>query len=142
MLLTNPAGNYRFFPGNGTLPFCNAVIADPSYEIVRVQFPRLVPWREGFAKIERHLVDVVGRPTAALCAVELRCAKPYTRAAFDEFNVGYAELLRGWGLFVDGLGATARTNVAPELHPPAEQSMFAFAYTEHGGDDAPPTFVV
>jgi len=137
------AGNYHFLAGSGTLPFCGGVIADPGYEIVHVTFRRPIAWREGFAAIERHLAGL-RRPRAALCAVELRCAQPYTREEFfsrEGFNGQYGDLLREWGLVVDGLGATARTNIAVDLVPLPEQGVFAFSYTAPAAD-APPTFVV
>ena len=140
MLLAQPPGNYRFLAGDGHLPFCDAVVADPGYEIVRAQLDRPLPWREGFALAERHLAGL-GRPKQALCAVELRCAEPYAPEAFAEFNRGYADLLRDWGLFVGDLGSTTRTNVAPEHEAPTEQVMFAFAYTVPA-PDARPTFVI
>src|SRR5262249_53340976 len=59
----------------------------------------------------------------------------------DGFTAHYGELLRGWGLFVDGMGSTARTNIAVDLHPFAEQVLFAFSYTVPARD-APQTFVV
>jgi hypothetical protein len=128
MPLAKAPGNYRFLRGTGELPFCNAVIAEAGYEIVRAQLERPVPWREGFRTIEAHLAGL-GRPRQALCSVELRCTRAYTRDGFAEFNVGYANLMRDWGLFVDGFGCTTRTNVAPEHSPPSEQVLFAFAYT-------------
>ncbi|HZS02254.1 MAG TPA: RidA family protein [Chloroflexota bacterium] len=137
------AGNYRYLTGSSALPFCGGVIADAGYEIVRATLRRPIPWREGFAAIERHLAGL-GRPRTALCAVELRCAKPYTREEFfskEGFNGQYGERLREWGLVVDGLGATARTNIAVDLVPLAEQVIFAFSYTVPAAD-APPTFVV
>ena len=140
MLVEQPRGNYRFLPGSPSLPFCGAVAPAPGYEIVRAQLDRPPPWRQGFERIEAHLA-ALGRPRQALCSVELRCAQPYTPEAFAGFNVGYAELLREWGLFVDGQGSTTRTNVAPALHPPSEQVLFAFAYTVPAAD-APPTFVI
>lgn len=137
------AGNYRFLAGSGALPFCGGVIADPGYEIVHATFRQPIPWREGFGAIEQHLAGL-GRPRTALCAVELRCGKPYTREEFfsrDGFNGRYGDLLREWGLVVDGLGATARTNIAVDLVPLPEQVIFAFSYTVPA-PDAPPTFVV
>ena len=129
MLLEQVAGNYRYLPGGGDLPFCNAVVADAGYEIVRAQLERPLPWREGFALAERHLAGL-GRPRQALCSVELRCAEPYaTRADFGAFNVGYAALLQEWGLKVEKGSSTTRTNVAPVHAPPSEQVLFAFAYT-------------
>jgi hypothetical protein len=140
MLVEQPRGNYRFLPGAPALPFCGAVAADPDYEIVRVRLDRPPPWREGFGRIEAHLASL-GRPRQALCSVELRCARPYTPDGFAAFNVGYADLLREWGLLVDGRSSTTRTNVAPEQAAPAEQVLFAFAYTVPAAD-APPTFVL
>jgi hypothetical protein len=137
------AGNYRFLPGGNVLPFCGGVIADPGYEIVHATFRRPVPWRDGFAAIERHLAGL-GRPRTALCAVELRCGKPYKREDFfskEGFNGRYGDLLNEWGLVVDGLGATARTNIAIDLVPLPEQVIYAFSYTVPAAD-APPTFVV
>jgi hypothetical protein len=140
MLVEQPRGNYRFLPGAPALPFCGAVAADPGYEIVRVRLDRPPPWREGFGRIEAHLA-ALGRPRQALCSVELRCARPYTPDGFAAFNVGYADLLREWGLLVDGRSSTTRTNVAPELAAPAEQVLFSFAYTVPAAD-APATFVI
>jgi len=142
-LVAQSEGNYQFLPGSGALPFCSGVVADSGYEIVHATLRRPIPWREGFALVERHLA-ALGRPRQALCAVELRCGKQYTREQFfapHGFNVDYGELLRGWGLFVDGMGSTARTNIAVDLHPFAEQVLFAFSYTVPARD-APPTFVV
>src|SRR6185436_711477 len=39
-----------------------------------------------------------------------------------------------------GVNPVARTNVAPELGPPAEPSLYSFAYTVPA--DAPPSFVI
>jgi hypothetical protein len=140
MLVEQSRGNYRFLPGSPALPFCGAVVADPDHEIVRLQFDRPPPWRAGFRLLEAHL-EQVGRPRQALCSVELRCASPYAPEAFAAFNVGYAALLEEWGLFVDGRSGTTRTNVAPELAAPAEQVMFAAAYTVPAAG-ARPTFVI
>lgn len=137
------AGNYQFLPGGGVLPFCGGVKADAGYEIVHAVMRRPLPWREGFTAIERHLAGL-GRPRTALCAVELRVSKPYKREEFfsrEGFNGRYGDLLNEWGLVVDGLGATARTNIAIDLVPLPEQAIYAFSYTVPA-PDAPPTFVV
>jgi hypothetical protein len=142
-LLAQSAGNYHSLPGTGTLPFGGGVVADPGYEIVRVTLRRPIPCWEGFRLIERRLA-AVGRPRTALCAVELRCGKPYTREQFfapDGFNARYGDLLREWGLVVDNVAYTARTNIAVDLYPLAEQVLFAFSYTVSAAD-APATFVV
>lgn len=144
MLVAKPEGNYRFFPSGpeSELPFCNSVIADPGHEIVRATLDRPVPYRAGFELIEEHL-KALGRPRQALCGVELRCSEPYTREGFRAFNAEYAALLSTWGLHAGtpGSGTTARTNVAPALHAPKEQVLFAFSYTIPSAIDRP-TFVV
>jgi hypothetical protein len=103
-----------------------------------------VPWREGFALIERRLRGL-GRPRTALCAIELRVPTPLTFAGFAEFNRGYRDLLGEWGLLVDGRNPVARTNVAPVVGPPSEPSLYAFSYTvaaeTAGQAAAPPTFI-
>jgi len=145
MLLVQQQGNYRYLPSVNPVPFCSAVIADRGFEIVHATLARPLPWRAGFQLAERHLA-ALGRPRQAVCAAELRCAEPYTPEGFRTFNAGYAELLQEWGLFVDGLGTTARTNVAPDTHAPTEQVMLAFSYTVPatgaGSSDGGPTFVV
>jgi hypothetical protein len=142
MALTKAEGNYRYLPTTGGTPFCNAVIADQGYEIVHCTLEHPLPYRAGFGLIEKHLKSH-GRPRNALCGVELRCSTPYTREGFEAFNREYAELLRGWGLYQGavGTGSTTRTNIAPASEAPAEQVLFAFAYTV--ASEAPrPTFVV
>jgi hypothetical protein len=119
-------GGFRFLTYDG--PFSGGVAAEPGFEIVRVTAPRYTPLAQGFDLVERTL-DEAGRPPAALCAMELRVPKPLSRAGFDEFNRGYVAQHERWGLRVDGQMAPARTNVAPEIDPPAEPSLHAFCYT-------------
>jgi hypothetical protein len=104
------------------------VIADDGFEIVRAVLQRPLPYRAGFALVERQLT-ALGRPRQALCSVELRCREPYPLEGFNAFNVEYAELLQAWGLFREGTGVATRTNIAPDVDPPAEQVLHAFAYT-------------
>ncbi len=141
MLVSKPEGNYRYLPsstGGLQLPFCNGVIADAGYEIVRATLEHPVPYRAGFDLIESHL-KALGRPRQALCGFELRCTEPYTVDGFRAFNVEYAQLLGTWGLHggAPGTGTTARTNVAPVLHQPVEQVLFAFSYTVPSSTDRP-----
>jgi hypothetical protein len=131
-------GGFRFLATDG--PFSAGVAADQGFEIVRRTAPRHTPLAEGFRLVERTL-DAAGRPPAALCAMELRVPKPLSRAGFDEFNRGYVAQHERWGLRVDGHMAPARTNVAPELDPPAEPSLHAFCYTIEGAS-ARDTFVI
>ena len=125
-----PDGGYRF--ARGASPYSAGVVAEPGFEIERVRFAAPVPMAEGFRRIEARLA-AAGRPTAALCACELRSPKPFTMDGFVGFNKGYVDVLKSWGLFkVDGLNPVARSNVCPELDPPSEPSFFAFSYTVPG----------
>jgi hypothetical protein len=133
-----PTGQYRFLPG--IAPYSSGVVAMPGHQVVHATLRAPVPWRDGFALIDRHLRGE-GRPRAALCAIALRSPKPFTFDGFAEFNAGYRALLDAWGLLVDGANPIARTNVAPLVAPPAEPSLYAFAYTVPGATPRP-TFVV
>ena len=124
-LTDHPAGNYRFLPG--IAPYSCGVASAPGYEIAHVTLHRPAPYLRGFDLIERHLA-AEGRPRASLCGVELRSPRPYTFEGFAEFNAGYARVLEGWGLFVDGVNPVARTNVAPEVDPPSEPVLYGFSY--------------
>ena len=138
MLRDAPDGNYRFLPG---IPaFSSGVVAQPGWEIVHATLAAPVPWREGFARIDRHLREV-GRPRTALCGIMLRSPAPFTFDGFDGFNQGYRALLGEWGILVDGENPIPRTNVAPVIGAPSEPSLYAFDYTVAGTTPAP-TFVV
>jgi hypothetical protein len=119
-------GGFRFLATDG--PFSAGVAAQPGFEIVRLIAPRYTPLEEGFRQVEQTL-RAAGRPPAALCAMELRVPKPLTRAGFDDFNRGYVAQHERWGLRVDGQMAAARSNVAPEIDPPAGPGLHAFCYT-------------
>jgi hypothetical protein len=99
-----------------------------------------LPWRQGFDLIARHL-ESQSLPRAALCALELRCPQPYTPDAFGAFNQEYRGLFEQWGLLVDGYVPAARSNVAPAVVPPAEQSVYGFSYAVPS-DLALPSFVL
>jgi hypothetical protein len=133
-----PSGQYRFLPG--IAPYSSGVVALPGHQIVHATLRAPIPWRDGFALIDRHLRSE-GRPRAALCAIALRSPKPFTFAGFAEFNAGYRAVLAEWGLLVDGANPIARTNVAPLVGAPAEPSLYGFAYTL-AGTTTRPTFVV
>jgi len=81
-----PAGDYRFLPG--IAPFSSGVVALPGYQVVHATLRAPIPWRDGFALIDRHLHSE-GRPRAALCAIELRSPTPFSFEGFDAFNAGY-----------------------------------------------------
>jgi hypothetical protein len=138
-LLDNPRGGYRFL--SGIAPYSAGVVSAPGYEIVRATLHVPLPYRQGFEQIERHLAGI-GRPRAALCAVELRAPRPWSFAGFAEFNAGYQRLLSEWDLLLEGLNPIARTNVAPEVAAPAEPALYAFSYSVPRAEPAPPTFVI
>jgi hypothetical protein len=133
-----PAGGYRFLPGID--PYSSGVVAMPGHQVVHATLRAPMPWREGFALIDRHLA-AEHRPRAALCAIALRIPRPLSFDGFAEFNAGYREVLMAWGLLVDGTNPIARTNVAPLVAAPAAPSLYAFAYTVPGAGPRP-TFVV
>ncbi len=137
-LLQGPDPSYRFLPGGE--PYSSGAVATQGWEVVHVTLQRPVPWREGFAAIERHLRGL-GRPRTALCAIELRIPTPLTFAGFGGFNREYRALLGEWGLIVDGRNPIARTNVAPVVGPPAEASLYAFSHTVPDQAGGRPTFV-
>ena len=138
MLRDVAAGGYRFLPGIAA--FSAGVVAQPGWEVVHARLAAPMPWREGFARIDRHLKDV-GRPRAAICGIMLRSPAPFTFDGFDGFNQGYRALLGDWGILVDGANPIPRTNVAPVVGAPAEPSLYAFDYTVAGSTPGP-TFVV
>jgi hypothetical protein len=132
------AGHYRFLPG---IPaFSSGVVAMEGFEIVHATLAAPLPWREGFARIERHLREA-GRPRTALCGIMLRSPVPFTFEGFEEFNRGYRALLDEWGILVDGDNPIPRTNVAPVIAAPREPSLYAFSYTV-AGQTPQPTFLV
>jgi hypothetical protein len=126
MLLPNARGGYSFL--KGISPYSGGVVAARGMAIEHVRLSRLVPWRAGFERIDAHL-RAAGRPRQALCAIALRSPKPFSFAGFNEFNAGYAKLLESWDILVDGINPVARTNVVPEIDPPAEPSLYSFACT-------------
>ena len=138
MLRDCSAGGYRFLPG--ITAFSSGTVAMPGHEIVHVTLGATVPWRDGFARIERHL-RLHGRPRTALCGIELRSPAPFTFDGFAAFNEGYRSLLADWGILVADDNPIPRTNVAPVAAAPAEPSLYAFAYTVPGATPAP-TFIV
>jgi hypothetical protein len=138
-LIHQPQGDYLFVPGIS--PYSCGVVSAPGFEIAHVTFRRPVAYHRIFDLIEQHLKDR-GRPKAALCGIELRSPRPFTFNGFAEFNAGYSKTLEDWGLFVDCINPVARTNVAPEVDPPAEPVLFGFSYTRPCDPSLPPTFVV
>jgi hypothetical protein len=119
-------GGYRFIPYQ--FQYSGGVAADPGWRIERARFKRIVPLADGFAAVEAHLARL-GRPPTALCACELRSPGQFTEAGFVAFNRHYVQQLAAWGIFRDEVNPVARSNVCPEIDPPATPSFYAFSYT-------------
>jgi hypothetical protein len=137
-LIEVEAGGYRAVPG--VFQYSAGVAARPGYAIRRVRFRRPVPLAEGFDRVERILAEAA-RPSTAFCACELRSPAPFTDETFRAFNETYVERLARWGLFDGRTNPVARSNVCPELDPPAEPGFHAFSFTVED-PDAAPTFVI
>jgi hypothetical protein len=137
-----PAGDYRFIPA--VFQYSSGVVASAGHEIERVRFDALVPLAEGFAKVASYL-QAAGRPPTAFCACELRSPAAFTEDGFLKFNQHYVKTLAEWGLFDGTTNPVARSNVCPEIDPPAEPSFYAFCFTrpaQGNGHTATPTFVI
>ncbi|MSQ62709.1 MAG: hypothetical protein EXR33_02540 [Betaproteobacteria bacterium] len=125
-LIAFPDGGFSFL--EGVFPYSQGVAALPGFAIERVRFARPVPVAQGFDLVSKYLKNIQ-RPLTALCAAELRSPKPFTFSGFGEFNKGYVAVLEQWGLYRNGKNPVARSNVAPEIDPPAEPCFYAFCYT-------------
>ena len=131
-------GGYRFVPG--PFQYSGGVAAEPGHRITRVRFANPVPLDAGFRAIE-SFVTAAGRPMTSFCACELRSPGQFTDDGFRNFNKAYVGTLSKWGLFDAATNPVARSNVCPEIDPPAEPSFHAFSFTETSADTAP-SFVV
>ena len=125
-LISFQDGGYAFL--EGVFPYSQGVKALPGYAIERLRFARPLPIAEGFRAIEAQLA-ALGRPRTALCAAELRSPKPFSFGGFGAFNEGYVDVLKSWQLYRADRNPVARSNVAPEIEPPAEPCFYAFCYT-------------
>ena len=126
MLVENKRGNYFFL--KGIAPYSAGVVAGTGFEVVHVRLPRYIPLRSGFEAVEAHLKRA-GRPRQAMCGMELRSPKPFSFIGFNQFNAGYIDVLKKWDILFDGMNPVARTNIAPEVNPPGEPSLYGFSYT-------------
>ncbi len=120
------AGGYSYIPA--VFQYSSGVAALPGYRLERARFSRLLPMAEGFSRIKAYL-ESLGRPLTAFAACELRSQLPFTEDGFREFNMGYAQVLREWGILEGDDNPVARSNVCPELDPPSESGFYAFTYT-------------
>jgi hypothetical protein len=134
-----PAAGYRFIPA--VFQYSAGVAALPGFRIERVRFAEPVPLAEGWRRIAAVL-DAAGRPRTACCACELRSPAPFTEGGFAAFNRAYAGVLAEWGVLAEGRNPVARSNVCPEVAPPAAPAFHAFCYTVPDAQAAAPSFVV
>jgi hypothetical protein len=136
------AGNYRFIPA--VFQYSSGAAANPGFEIERVLFDQLTPLAHGFAQAAKY-IQAAGRPLTSFCACELRSPAAFTEAGFLAFNRHYVKTLAEWGIFDGTTNPVARSNVCPEIDPPAEPSFYAFSFTRpgHGKQAAvTPSFVI
>ena len=120
-LLANPRGKYHFL--SGIDPYSCGVVADPGHEVVHATLQAPLPWRDGFELIDAHLATA-GRGREALCGIQLRSPEPFTMAGFKEFNSGYIDLLKSWGLYMGDLNP---------LTPPSRAELPCRSATRAGG---------
>jgi len=119
------AGNYRFIPA--VFQYSSGACAFEGFEIERVRFDKLLPLAQGFARAAEH-IKAAGQRLTSFCACELRSPAAFTEAGFLAFNQHYVKTLAEWGIF-DGINnPVARSNVCPEIDPPAEPSFHAFSF--------------
>ncbi|MEP6539406.1 MAG: RidA family protein [Bryobacteraceae bacterium] len=126
MLIENTKGGYSFLKGSA--PYSAGVVASSGFRIEHARLSKPLPIAAAFERIDAHL-KALGRPSQALCAMELRSPKPYTFQGFGDFNAGYVKFLEKRDIPVNGLNPVARTNVAPEIAPPSEPVIYACSYT-------------
>src|SRR5262249_27807318 len=125
-VVTFQPGGYRFI--EHAFQYSGGVAAEPGFTIERVRLAPMLPLADRVDAIEAHLKRL-GRPPSAFCACELRSPAQFTDAGFVAFNRLYVQRLESWGIFRDEVTPVARSNVCPEIGPPATPSLFAFCYT-------------
>jgi hypothetical protein len=131
-------GGYRFIPA--VFQYSGGVAAEPGFAIERVMFRSQLPLAAGFQRAEA-IIKARGRPLTAFCACELRSPLPFTDEGFREFNELYVRTLGTWGIYDGKVNPVARSNVCPEIAPPAEPCFHAFSFTVPSRDNAP-AFIV
>ena len=126
MIRDFPAGNYRFIPA--VFQYSSGAAADSGFEVERVRFDSLLPLPEGFAQAAKY-IRAAGRPLTSFCACELRSPGAFTEDGFRKFNEHYVKTLAEWKIFDGATNPVARSNVCPEIDPPAEPSFYAFSFS-------------
>jgi hypothetical protein len=69
----------------------------------------------------------------AFCACELPSQGNSPTRGSSRSNRHYIERRAAWGIFRDEVTPVARSNVCPEIDPPATASFYAFSYTVPSG---------
>jgi hypothetical protein len=136
------AGNYHFIPA--VFQYSSGACALPGFRIERVRFDRLLPLAEGFAQAANY-IQGAGQKLTSFCACELRSPAAFSEAGFLAFNQHYVKTLSQWGIFDGTTNPVARSNVCPEIDPPAEPSFYAFSFVrpiEGQRSAAQPDFVI
>src|ERR1700756_1737422 len=138
MISDFPAGNYRFIPA--VFQYSSGVMAVRHYEIERVRFIEPEPLARGFRQVAQYIKDA-GRPLTSFCACELRSPARFPEEGFRAFNLEYVKTLAEWGIYDGTTNPVARSNVCPEIDPPAEPSFYAFSFTRPSQTTSP-SFVI
>jgi hypothetical protein len=136
------AGNYRFIPA--VFQYSSGVSALSGFQIERVRFDHLLPLAEGFAQAANY-IQGAGQKLTSFCACELRSPAAFSEAGFLAFNQHYVKTLAEWEIFDGTINPVARSNVCPEIDPPAEPSFYAFSFVrpiEERGSGTTADFVI
>lgn len=129
-----PGAGYRYL--EAFFQYSGGVRALDGYHIERVRLRHPLPIAEGFERIEKHLQGL-GLPLTSFCACELRSPAQFSGAGFRSFNELYVKTLERWGVFANSRNPVARSNVVPEINPPATPVFYAFCYARPGKTLAP-----
>jgi hypothetical protein len=124
----------------GVFQYSCGVGALPGFALERVRFSKVVPLKEGFARVA-EIIKAAGRPLTAFAACELRSPAPFTEQGFIDFNEIYIKTLEDWGIMKDRVNPIARSNVCPKIDPPSEPGFHAFSFTTVA-PNAPASFVI
>ena len=62
---------------------------------------------------------------------------PFTEQGFRAFNEIYVVTLQKWGIYDGKTNPVARSNVCPEIDPPAEPSFYAFSFVRPSTNATP-----
>ncbi len=135
-------GNYLFILA--VFQYSSGACANSGFEIERMRFDTLLPLAQGFIRAAKYIKEA-GQRLTSFCACELRSPAAFTEAGFLAFNQHYVKTLAEWDIFDGTTNPVARSNVCPEIDPPAEPSFYAFSFvrpSSGGRRTATPDFVI